>query len=151
MGGTSSVSRDLYAEEYSYVGNNCIIYPKVKIGAYTMLANNVSVIGGDHQYRQTGIPIIFSGRAEIKETIIGKDVWIGAHSVIMAGITIGDGTIVAAGSVVTKNLDDYSIYGGNPARKIKDRFEAEIEKNIHIEMLKKTPKECGFGFDMFCK
>jgi acetyltransferase-like isoleucine patch superfamily enzyme len=115
-----------------------------------MLANNVSIIGGDHQYRRAGIPIIFSGRAEKKVTVIGKDVWVGAYSIIMAGVVIGDGTIVAAGSVVTKNLDAYSIYGGNPAKKIRDRFETEIEKNIHIEMLRKSVRENQFGFDMLC-
>jgi acetyltransferase-like isoleucine patch superfamily enzyme len=151
MGGPSSICKDLYAEEYSYIGNNCLVYPNVRIGAYTMLANNVSIIGGDHQYRRAGVPIIFSSRAETKETVIGKDVWIGAYSIIMAGIVIGDGTIIAAGSVVTKNLDPYSIYGGNPAKKIKDRFETETEKNIHIAMLRKSSRENGFGFDMLCQ
>lgn len=151
MGGRSFVCRDLQAKEFSYVGNNCHIYPGVKIGAYTMLANNVSVIGGDHQYNKAGVPMIFSGRAGWRETNIGNDVWIGAYSIVKTGISIGDGTIVAMGSVVTKDLDSFSIYGGNPARKIKDRFETEAEKNTHIEMLRKTSKDCGFGFDMLCR
>jgi acetyltransferase-like isoleucine patch superfamily enzyme len=151
MGGRSFVCHDLQAKEFSYIGNNCLIYPRVKIGAYTMLANNVSIIGGDHQYNKAGVPMIFSGRAGWRETVIGNDVWIGAYSIIKSGIRIGDGTIVAMGSVVTKDLDSFSIYGGNPARKIKDRFETEVEKNIHIEMLKKTSKDCEFGFNLLCR
>jgi acetyltransferase-like isoleucine patch superfamily enzyme len=151
MAGKTSVCRDLYAEEYSYIGPNCFIYPKVRIGAYTMLANNVSIIGNDHQYKKAGIPVVFSGREDIKETVIGKDVWIGAYSIIKLGVKIGNGTVVAMGSVVTKDLEPFSIYGGNPAKKIKDRFETEEEKKLHIEMLTKSASECGFGFEMLCK
>lgn len=114
-----------------------------------MLANNVSIIGGDHIYTKAGIPIIFSGRPELKETIIGKDVWIGAHSIIMAGVKIGDGSIVAAGSVVTRNLNAYTIYGGAPAQKIKDRFLLDAEIEIHKEMLNKKSEECSFGPHLF--
>ncbi|GHV67902.1 hypothetical protein AGMMS49928_06030 [Spirochaetia bacterium] len=148
IGGKANISRDLYAGEYVYIGSRCNIYPKVRIEAYTMLANDVSIIGGDHIYNKAGMPIIFSSRPELKETIIGKDVWIGAFSIIMIGVKIGDGTIVAAGSVVTKDLDAYSIYGGIPARKIKNRFCTDDEIEVHKQMLGKTAKECSFGFHL---
>lgn len=135
IGGSSKISADLIAGPYSYVGPNCIIYPKVTIGAFSMLANNVNIIGDDHNYKKPGIPIIFSGRETLKPTIIGKDVWIGAFSIIKTGIVIGDGTIVAAGSVVTKDLEPYSIYGGIPAVKIKNRFLSDYDISIHQEML----------------
>ncbi len=135
LGGKGQISRDLIADKYVYIGPNCIIYPKVKIGAYSMLANNVSIIGGDHIFTKAGVPIIFSGREKEKSTIIGKDVWIGAHSIIMRGVIIGDGTIVAAGSVVTKDLEAFSIYGGIPAKKIKDRFVSNSDLEIHRKML----------------
>lgn len=72
----------------------------------------------------------------------------------MAGVTIGDGAIIAAGSVVTKNVEPYCIYGGTPAKKIKDRF-TEEDKQKHIAMLKnpwaviKDPNNllCGHGDD----
>ena len=105
--------KDFNAGLYSYVGPNCLIYPHVKIGNFTMLANNVAIIGGDHNYHKPGVPIIFSGREIIRPTIIGDDVWIGAYSVIMAGVKIGNGAIIAAGSVVTKDVLPYSIVGGN--------------------------------------
>lgn len=94
----------------------------MSIGKYTMLANDVKIIGGDHYYKRVGVPIIFSGRAELHPTVIGDDVWIGAYSIIMAGVTIGNGAIIAAGSVVTKDLEPYGIYGGIPAKLIKMRF-----------------------------
>jgi acetyltransferase-like isoleucine patch superfamily enzyme len=150
LGSPTYISSDFIAEEFSYVGPKGIIYPKVKIGAYTMLANNVAIIGGDHNYKEAGIPTIFAGRGVIEETIIGKDVWIGAFSIIMTGVTIGDGAIVAAGSVVTKDLEPFTIYGGIPAKKIKCRFNTHTELKKHKEMLEKSYIDCGFGYNMLC-
>ncbi|MDH6651493.1 acetyltransferase [Priestia megaterium] len=60
------------------------------------------------------------------DTIIGNDVWVGMDTVIMPGINIGDGAIVAANSVITKDVEPYMIVGGNPALKIKERFPEQI-------------------------
>jgi acetyltransferase-like isoleucine patch superfamily enzyme len=150
MGGKSVICSDLKCGPYVYIGPNCIIYPKVSIGAYTMLANNISIIGGDHNFNQSEIPIIFSGRGVLERTIIGKDVWIGAYTRIKAGVRIGDGSIIAMGSVVTKNVEPFSVYGGVPAEKIKDRFNSLIDMNLHKEMLKKSYTEMGFTFNMLC-
>lgn len=133
----SSISRDLVAGAYSWVGPKSLIYPKVQIGRFTMLASEVTIVGGDHNYRAVEIPIVFAGRDELKSTIIGDDVWVGTRSIIMAGVHIGNGAIVAAGSVVTRDVEPYSIVGGVPAKKIKMRFsEDEIER--HEMMLKKS-------------
>lgn len=150
MGGKSKVSSDLVAGPYSYIGPNCLIYPKVKIGKYSMIANNVSILGADHVYSNAGVPIIFSGRAKLNETVIGDDVWIGAHSIVLTGIKIGDGVIVAAGSVVSKDCDPFSIYAGIPAKKIKDRFSNSHLLEIHQNMLSKNYEELGFGFKDLC-
>lgn len=119
-----------------------------------MIAHNVMILGGDHNYKVAGTPTVFAGRPVTKPTNIGDDVWVGAGSIIMSGVTIGDGAIIAAGSIVTKDVEAYCIYGGNPAKKIKDRF-TEEEKQKHIEMLKnpwaviKDPENllCGNGND----
>ena len=67
------------------------------------------------------------------DIIIGNDVWIGAKSTIMSGVKIGHGAIVAAGAVVTKDVQPYSVVGGNPAKHIKFRFdERQIEKLLEI-------------------
>ena len=60
------------------------------------------------------------------DTVVGNDVWIGRESAIMPGIKIGDGAIVAAYSVVTRDIPPYTVYGGNPARFIKARFDGEL-------------------------
>jgi acetyltransferase-like isoleucine patch superfamily enzyme len=96
-----------------------------------------------------GIPVIFSGRDQLYATVIGKDVWVGAYVKIMAGVSIGNGAVIALGSVVTKDIEAYSVYGGIPAKKIKDRFKNEQDIIKHEEMLNKTYQECRFGFDNF--
>jgi len=67
------------------------------------------------------------------DTIIGNDVWIGYESLIMPGVTIGDGAIVAARSVVVKDVPPYTVAGGNPAQLLKQRFsDAEVEQLLAI-------------------
>lgn len=149
-GGTSFMSRDLVTERNVYIGPRCIIYAKVCIGAYTMLANDVRIIGGDHRYDIPGMPMLYSGRASLKPTTIGRDCWIGAYSIIMCGVNIGEGSIIAAGSVVTKDVEPYSIYGGVPAKKIKARFDDPVDIEKHKEMLSCTDTN-KFSDNLLCK
>lgn len=145
IGGNGKFSADLIAKKYSYVGPNANLCPKVIIGEYSMLANNVSILGGDHIFDNPQKPIIFSGRPAISPTNIGRDVWIGANSIIMSGITISDGAIIAAGSVVTKDVPAYTIVGGNPAKYIRMRFNED-------EILFHQAKLDNGGFEIeFCK
>lgn len=137
MSGNSNISKDFKAGAYSFVANNCTIYSGVSIGKYTMLAPEVKIIGQDHNYHFSDKPIIFSGRPEQTNTYIGDDVWIGSRSIIMKGITIGDGAIIAANSVVTKNVEPYTIVAGIPAKPIKKRF-TDDEILIHQNMLSKN-------------
>lgn len=139
LGGKGQISKDLVANEHSYIGPGCVIYPLVEIGRYTMLAPEVKIIGGDHNFKKIGCPIIFSGRDLQKKTVIGDDVWIGYGTIIIRGVKIGNGSIVAANSVVVKDIPPYCIYGGNPAIFIKRRFSDE-EAIIHSESLKDGSK-----------
>ncbi len=145
MVGESKISNDFHAGEYSYLGKNCFIEPRVTIGRYTMFENNVSIVGDDHIYSDPNNPIIFSGRPKLKETLIGDDVWIGVYSIVLTGVTIGDGAIIGAGSVVTKNIPPYSIYAGVPAKFIKMRFNPD-QIALHEKMLK-----CGTFSINYCK
>lgn len=135
IGSKSNISPDLVAKEYSYIGPNCLIYPGVELGKYTMLAQNVQIIGGDHNFDKVGVPITFSGRSKLERTVIGRDVWIGANSILFTGINIGDGAIIAAGSVVTKSVNSFEIHGGVPAKFIKKRFESSKDEKAHLKML----------------
>lgn len=141
FGGKSIISRDLKALEFVYIGPGCIIYPKVEIGAFTMLANEVQIIGGDHRFDKPGCPMMYSGRGTTNKTVIGKDCWLGARSTIMAGVTIGDGSIVAAGTVVTKDVPPYTIVGGVPSKIIRKRFLSEEEEAVHREFLDNVEPE----------
>ena len=64
--------------------------------------------------------MVLQGNTESKQTIIGNDVWIGSNATVLAGVTIGDGAIVAAGAVVTRDVDENTIVGGVPAKYIRD-------------------------------
>ena len=70
-----------------------------------------------------------------RDIVIESDVWVGANSTILRGVTVGEGSVIAAGAVVTKDVPPYSIVGGVPARVLKMRFDEETQKE-HIAMLK---------------
>ncbi|MCQ2181836.1 MAG: hypothetical protein MJY89_00295 [Bacteroidales bacterium] len=148
IAGPGKIARDLHADRYAYIGLRSTINPNVHIGAYTMLSDDVSIVGGDHNFKRVGRPMIFAGRDVFKETRIGIDCWIGAGSIVMCGVKIGDGSIIAAGSLVTKDVEPFSIYGGSPARKIRDRFDSPEDAERHMELLGKMPDKVSS--DMFC-
>jgi len=104
----------------SVIGVNCFLAGKVSIGENVMIGPNVSIPGSSHNFSKTDIPMIHQSDI-VKGTCIEDDVWIGANSVILDGVTIGKGSIVAAGSVVTKNVLEYSIVAGVPAKLIRKR------------------------------
>jgi acetyltransferase-like isoleucine patch superfamily enzyme len=132
----ASVCSDLRAEAYSFINVRCLIGPKVEIGRYSMLAPEVAIVGADHVYSNPKLPVIWSGRpTEIQSTRIGRDCWIGMRAILISGVTVEDGAIVAAGAVVTKDVAAYDIVGGVPARPIGRRFKSEEEIRCHRQML----------------
>ena len=96
---------------------NTIIGP-VKIGNNVNLAQNIIISGLNHNYSDPDKTIISQG-VNTSEVIIEDDVWIGANSVILAGITIGKHSVIGAGSVVIRDVPPYSIVVGNPGKIIK--------------------------------
>ena len=116
-----------------YIGKNCTIEVDGSIGNYVLIANMVGLIGRwDHDYRTIGCPMSqtpwigdrhYHGKGRGQEIIIHDDVWIGYGAIVLSGVEIGRGAIVAAGSVVTKDVDPYTIIAGSPARKITMRFD----------------------------
>lgn len=121
---------------------------KLVIGKFCMIASGATFImnGGNHLTEATtAYPFAIFGDAwqhamddktypTKGDTIIGNDVWIGHDATIMPGIHIGDGAIIAAKAVVTKNIEPYTIVGGNPAKPIKKRFsEDTISKLLQLE------------------
>lgn len=118
-------------------GYNCVIACDIEFGNSILCAKNVSFVGkDDHTVDVPGRLIWNSPRGDTKKIYIGNDVWIGHGAIILGGVHIGDGAIVAAGAVVTKDVEPCTIVAGNPARKIRDRFINEEDKQIHLAYLK---------------
>jgi acetyltransferase-like isoleucine patch superfamily enzyme len=135
IGKRSDIAKDLVTGKCVYIGPDCMIYPRVAIGDFTMLGPGVRIMGQDHNFETVGIPTIFAGRPKLPETSIGRDVWIGAGTFMRCGVHIGDCAIVAAGSVVTSNVPPFGIVGGNPARFIRERFETAEQRVAHLDSI----------------
>ena len=87
--------------DYSGIGVNAKIYGRCSIGNYVMMGEDCTIISRNHRFDRTDIPMMHQGFTEEKQVCIGNDVWIGDRVVILAGVQIGDGSIIGAGSVVT--------------------------------------------------
>lgn len=149
--------------DFTYVGRNFTCW-NAKIGKFCSISWNVGVGGADHDYNRISqhaflyapqFGIIEKGQKQgynrfETECIIGNDVWIGCNAVICRDVKVGDGAVVAAGAVVTKNVAPYTIVGGVPAKIIKRRCSEELALrlqktqwwNLPIEFIKKN-------FDLF--
>lgn len=124
---------------------------KIEIGNYVSIAENVSFLlsGGHYTNSFTTFPVktrIF--QEKLSETLckgpikVCDDVWIGYGATILSGVTIGQGAIIAAGSVVVKDVEPYSVVGGNPAKLIKYRYSTEIiEEMKKIDFSKIEPED----------
>jgi len=127
-----------------YIGRDSQIECNVIIGDNVICGNRVAFVGRyDHNYQQIGVPIRLSSQIRDDDynwhglneiVIVEDDVWIGYGSIILSGVKIGRGSIIAAGSIVTKDVEAYSIYGGVPAKKLKDRFDNKEDLKKHIEL-----------------
>lgn len=117
----ASLSEGLIVGDRSGVGINANLHGPVIIGNDVMMGPECIIYTRNHEFSNTDIPMNQQGFSEIKEVVIGNDVWIGGRVIILPGVHIGNGAIIGAGAVVTKDVPEYSIVGGNPAKVIKYR------------------------------
>ena len=114
---------------YTYIGHHCFI-TKAKIGHYCSIANNVSIGQGEHNLNKISTSSIFYENpfADLTsgDCIIENDVWIGVDAIILRGVKLSTGSVVAANAVVTSDVPPYAVVAGVPARIIKYRFSYDV-------------------------
>lgn len=111
----------------SQVGQRSRIDHDVTIGSDVLMGPDVVIYSGGHAYEDPKTPINLQGSIPSRPVRIGDDVWIGTRVVILPGVTIGNGAVVGANSVVTKSVPEYAVVAGNPARFIKWRRPSQAE------------------------
>ena len=106
----------------AYIGRNTFlgVYQPIEIGSNALIGAYCYLISANHRFDRRDVPIRDQGFTGAPVTI-GEDVWLGTHVVVLPGVTIGRGAVVAAGSTVTKDVPPYEVWGGTPARFIKAR------------------------------
>lgn len=129
---------------YTYISNNTIV-DNVEMGKFCSIADNIRIGLPSHNPSLLSISPLFTIKRnavktswveqdfndfESQRTVIGHDVWIASHALVMGGLSIGNGAIVAAGAVVTKDVPPYAVVGGVPAKIIKYRFEPEVIEQL---------------------
>lgn len=123
---------------------------RLEIGSYCSIAPEVAfILNNEHRIDSISsypFKVKLLGEASSEATskggiVVGDDVWIGARATILDGVTIGQGAVVAAGAVVTKDVPPYSIVGGVPARVIKSRFDSETAAMLSMIDFDKLTKE----------
>ena len=126
-------------DRYSYLGDGCRI--NADIGRFCSVGNGVVTAGGTHPTRTWASthPAFYSAEKQCGTSFvaqelfeektppaeIGNDVWIGTGALLIGGITVGNGAVIAAGAVVTKDVAPYAVVAGNPAKELRKRFSDE--------------------------
>lgn len=124
--------------KFTVINKNTELIGNIEIGNYTSIARNVVLQGINHpmQYPSTSRPLYkeLIKKELPKESkgpiIVGNDVWIATKAIILSGVTIGDGAVVGAGAIVTKNVEPFSVVAGNPAKHIKWRFSKNVREQL---------------------
>lgn len=137
------IESEIRLEDDVYIGRYCMlragvgsihIGPKVSVGSFcflrgsggleigenSLLSQGVQIITANHVFKDQSVPIKFQG-ARYGKVNIGEDVWLGTNVVVLADVSIGDGSVIGAGSIVTKDIPKYSVAVGAPARVISKR------------------------------
>lgn len=104
----------------SGLGVNCSVHGPLRIGDNVMMGPEVTILTHTHNIERTDIPMGQQGM-RVAEVVVGNDVWIGMRVVIMPGVKVGNGAVLGSCAVVTKDVPDFAVVGGVPAKIIKYR------------------------------
>lgn len=116
-------SSEISLGDYSGIGVNAQISSHVTIGNDVMMGPDCMIYTANHRMDRLDIPMRQQKHEPPRPVVIGNDVWIGSRVIILPGVHVGDGAVIGAGSVVTRDVEPYSIVAGNPARLIRKRTE----------------------------
>ena len=158
------IRSDVEIGDYSYCSSGTILFSGTKIGKYCSIGYNVQISCPVHPVHFISTsPVIYRNERIstycpwphndiLSPVTVGNDVWIGSNVVILQGTNIGDGAIIAAGAVVTKDVPSFSIVGGVPARIIGKRFDQDMQHKIEIsEWWQKEKKDVMACIESLCK
>lgn len=125
--------------DYCYIGRRNLLSSsrELIIGNYVMTSNDCKFLGSNHIFSNPMVPYIATGTSNDDILKIGANVWVGAGSIVLGAVNIGHGSVIGAGSVVTKNIPPFSIAVGNPCRVIK-RFDFAKKKWIKADEFDQT-------------
>lgn len=134
IGKSSKIGTACEIGNYTYIGNFCEV-TRATIGNYVSIANNVTIGPGEHPTDTISAHHLFMKNPyeemTAKDCTIGNDVWIGINSVVRRGVEIGNGAIVGANSYVNKDVPDFAIVVGSPAKLIRYKFPQKIIEKIN--------------------
>lgn len=117
----ASFSSHLSIGDNSGIGKHSFLQGEVVIGSNVMMGAECLIYTQNHEFSRKDVPMYHQGYKVAKRVLISDDVWIGGRVIILPGVTVGQGAIIGAGAVVTKDVPDYAIVGGNPAKIIRYR------------------------------
>lgn len=116
--------KNIVMGDYSQLGIDCKVENDLIMGDYVLMGPEVVIYSSSHEYKNIDVPIMLQGAKQINPVTIGNDVWIGLRTTIMPGVKIGNHVIIGSGAVVTKDIPDYAVVGGVPAKIIRYRNKA---------------------------
>lgn len=119
--------------DWSGIGVDAKIHGTCFIGSHVMMGEECTIITRNHRYDRTDIPMMEQGFEEERPVYIGNDVWIGDRVTILPGVHIGDGCVIGAGAVVTRDIPPYTVAAGVPARVIRDRRDGDTERVLAVQ------------------
>lgn len=151
-----NVNKKIDEFEHIKIGNHCYIgrrnllssSKELIISDYVMTNNECKFLGSNHIYENPLMPYISTGTMDNDILKIGVNVWIGAGVIVLGNVTVGHGSIIGAGSVVTKSIPMFSIAVGNPCKVIK-RFDFKMNQWIKVEDFDKNQEKIMLAEDEY--
>ena len=143
-----------YIGRYSSIANGVTVaigrHPKEMVSQHTMFYSTAKQNGYTYSTSDSYDERKYADTANKYDVVIGNDVWVGAGATILGGVTIGNGAVIGAGAVVTRNIPDYAIVVGVPAKVVKYRFSKElIEAFLEFKWWSKTEEWLTTNVDLF--